>query len=56
MEIKVPGSIPMWLSNAMSELGIRRISFSKYGIAYKNHVRRQIEAAKQDIERKASYA
>ena len=56
MEIKVPGSIPLWLSSAMSELGIRKISFSKYGTAYKNYVRRQIETAKQDIERKAYYA
>lgn len=55
MEIKVPGSIPLWLSQAMSELGIRKVSFSKYGTAYKNYVRSKVEAAKE-IERKANYA
>ncbi len=55
MEIKVPGSIPLWLSKALSDLEIRRRSFSKYGTAYQNHVRRQIEAAQQS-ERKISYA
>jgi len=38
MEIKVPGSIPMWMSKALSELEIRRHSFSKYGRAYRQFV------------------
>ena len=54
MEIKVPGSIPLWMSKALSELEIRRISFSKYGTAYKNHVRRLAEEQKE--ERKIIYA
>lgn len=54
MEIKVPGSIPLWMSQALSELEIRRISFSKYGNAYKNFVREQ--AAGANDERKMIYA
>lgn len=34
MEIKTPGSIPLWMVKALSEEGIRPISFSKYGNAY----------------------
>ena len=47
MEIKVPGSIPLWMSKALSELEIRRISFSKYGKAYTNFVQEQASAGKQ---------
>lgn len=54
MEIKVPGSIPLWMSKALSELEIRRISFSKYGTAYKNYVRGMAEEQKE--ERKMIYA
>ena len=50
----MPGSIPLWMSKALSELEIRRISFSKYGTAYKNHVRRLAEEQKE--ERKIIYA
>ena len=34
MEIKVSESIPLWIAELMSELGIRRVKFSKYGTAY----------------------
>ena len=54
MEIKVPGAIPMWMSQALSEIGIRRISFSKYGKAYQTFVREA--AVKQQEERKMIYA
>ena len=54
MEIKVPGSLPLWMSQVLSELEIRRISFSKYGTAYKNHVREA--AAEHNEERKMIYA
>lgn len=55
MEIKVPGSIPLWLSQALSALSIRKISFSKYGTAYKNYVRGQI-ADLEAAERTVHYA
>lgn len=35
MEIKIPGSMPMWLSGLLDELKIYPGSFSKYGEAYK---------------------
>lgn len=54
MEIKIPASLPLWMSTALSELGIRKASFSKYGTAYQNFVREQI--APQQEERKIIYA
>lgn len=57
MEIKVPGAFPMWMTQALSALEIRKISFSKYGTAYKNYVRAKAEAAaRQQEERKIIYA
>lgn len=54
MEIKVPGSLPLWMSQALSELEIRKASFSKYGTAYKNYVQESIAALEE--ERKMIYA
>lgn len=34
MEIKTPGSIPLWMVKLLSEEEIRKTSFSKYGNAY----------------------
>ena len=34
MEIKVAGALPLWLVHTLSEMGIYRTSFSKYGNAY----------------------
>lgn len=34
MEIKIPGSMPMWLSHILDELEIYPVSFSKYGKGY----------------------
>ncbi|MBR1724440.1 MAG: polyphosphate polymerase domain-containing protein, partial [Ruminococcus sp.] len=34
MEIKIPGSMPLWLSRLLDELKIYPTSFSKYGRAY----------------------
>ncbi|MCQ2417350.1 MAG: polyphosphate polymerase domain-containing protein [Oscillospiraceae bacterium] len=53
MEIKVPGALPLWMGKALSELEIRKISFSKYGTAYKNYVRSLIA---QKTERMDIYA
>lgn len=38
MEIKIPGAMPLWLSQNLSQLGIFPISFSKYGVCYKEHL------------------
>ena len=34
MEIKTPGGIPLWMVNVLTEQGLRKTSFSKYGNAY----------------------
>ena len=38
MEIKIPGTAPMWLARLLSENGIFPTSFSKYGAYYKQYV------------------
>ena len=35
MEIKVGASMPLWLAELLSKGGIRQVSFSKYGTAYR---------------------
>lgn len=42
MEIKIPGSMPLWLSSALSELCIFPVSFSKYGTCYKQNLAQEI--------------
>lgn len=37
MEIKISGSVPLWLASALADLGIYKASFSKYGTEYKLH-------------------
>jgi hypothetical protein len=38
MEIKIPGTAPLWLAHLLSENGIFPASFSKYGAYYKRFV------------------
>lgn len=38
MELKIPGSAPMWLARLLSENGIFSSSFSKYGTYYKQQI------------------
>ena len=38
MELKTMGGIPLWMTKVLSENGILRTSFSKYGNAYKQMV------------------
>lgn len=35
MELKLPGVCPLWLSQALTDIGARQTSFSKYGACYK---------------------
>ena len=42
MEIKVLGAYPVWLAKVLSELEIYPISFSKYGMIYKQNIFGQI--------------
>lgn len=36
MEVKIPGATPLWLSGALSRLGIFPVSYSKYGRVYES--------------------
>ena len=38
MEVKTPGVYPLWLVRLLEKAGARRIRFSKYGVAYRQHV------------------
>lgn len=38
MEIKLPGTCPMWLCSALSQAGVFPVSFSKYGFCYQNNI------------------
>lgn len=50
MEIKIPGTAPMWLSHLLSENGIFPTSFSKYGTCYKeNLLRRAVPGVGADM-------
>ena len=38
MEVKVPGTMPLWLSRIFSELKIFPVSYSKYGTFYQEYM------------------
>lgn len=44
MEIKLCGSMPLWLANALSEVEAYPCSFSKYGEIYRQHLSGQVLA------------
>lgn len=49
MEIKVDGSIPVWLCEKLSQLKIYTTSFSKYGTEYKRYARELSRAEKNKV-------
>lgn len=50
MEIKCSGGIPMWMVSALSQNGIRKTSFSKYGTAYQSlMISKSENNSKEDI-------
>lgn len=38
MEVKTAGGMPLWLTSFLSEHGLRKTAFSKYGLAYTNQL------------------
>lgn len=40
MEIKTAGGLPLWMSRACSQLNLYKTSFSKYGLAYQDIVKK----------------
>lgn len=49
MEIKDRWSMPVWLAHILSESGIVKRSFSKYGTEYKNYVREGMNDARLSV-------
>lgn len=41
MEVKIPGAMPLWMSRRLSELSIFPVSYSKYGMYYKENIYKQ---------------
>ncbi len=44
MELKTPGTLPLWITEFLSRNGIRKTSFSKYGSYYIQNIRNKSEA------------
>lgn len=43
MEIKIPGSAPVWLSRLLSENSVFPTSFSKYGVCYRENLMQPVK-------------
>lgn len=39
MEIKIPGAFPLWLCHILDKLALYPVSFSKYGLCYRQYLR-----------------
>lgn len=46
MEIKIPGAMPLWLSEILDELKIFPTTFSKYGTAYMRECKNELKSGK----------
>ena len=56
MEIKTSGGMPLWLSHLLTEQSLFKTSFSKYGTAYRDMMRRHGSYKWSDYkERKICY-
>ncbi|THF75265.1 polyphosphate polymerase domain-containing protein [Cohnella fermenti] len=51
MEVKAEKTVPLWLSKLLSEHGLYRTSFSKYGNEYKKMIRTQNQIRSQNTSR-----
>ena len=38
MEVKIPGAMPLWMAKFLSDHNIQKISYSKYGTFYRDHL------------------
>jgi len=50
MEIKIPGTMPLWLSYILDELEIFPVSFSKYGRGYEISELKKNEMSRGEIK------
>jgi hypothetical protein len=51
MEVKIHGAMPMWMAKFLSENNISKVTYSKYGTYYKEHLMKD-----QKTERSVCYA
>ena len=51
MEVKIHGAMPMWMAKFLSENNITKVTYSKYGTYYKEHLMKD-----QKTERSVCYA
>ena len=49
MEIKIPGTAPLWLAHLLSEAGVFSTSFSKYGSCYSRHILGAAQAGHKEV-------
>ena len=49
MELKLPGAAPLWLAHLLSEAGAFPVSFSKYGICYREKLLPERTAAGKGV-------
>ncbi len=49
MEIKIPGTMPLWMAQLLSDMKIFPTSFSKYGTYYTQHEELYMRAARNHI-------
>ena len=49
MEIKIPGTAPLWLAHLLSETGVFSTSFSKYGSCYSRHILGAAQAEHKEV-------
>ena len=47
MELKVPGAIPLWMVRLLTEMGLYKTSFSKYGTAYQILLEQEYKGGKR---------
>lgn len=50
MEIKIPGTAPLWLAHLLSEARVFPSSFSKYGTCYKQNILGHVSTEKTEKE------
>ncbi|MDO5397497.1 MAG: polyphosphate polymerase domain-containing protein [bacterium] len=55
MEIKTSSAMPLWLCKMLSDLNLRKTSFSKYGTEYQNMLRSETNKTYYFIMTKPSY-
>ena len=49
MEIKIPGTAPLWLAHLLSETSVFSTSFSKYGSCYSRHILGAAQAEHKEV-------